>query len=356
MPLPTRKLLKTPSKDADQKKTAPKDKGESTASAKGEQPGQKEKGDKNKGGGSAKDAKPEDVKDLAKHMQGSDQDKKEAAERKLNDIAKNAKDEQARKDAEKALKEGKKDGKGEKSDVADNKNGPKKDDQSKEKGNDKTGDAKKGEGQKDQDAAQAKKDADGNKEKGNQSEGDGKNEGKTAKGKDPSKDPDPTATESDPDPASIKNHPPKKGGASTGGPSTGDPDKSAPSTNREDQPGSAADPEFANKANDLQLRKMRDALDKKLLDGSMTDEEKAAYKDWLKKLEEFKRNQVDEASDADQKALNPGAKQVNEGATKFKPGVTDKASNSKSAGNGSAPPEFQGSFIRAKATSKPDRK
>ena len=287
------------------------------------------------------------MKDLAKHLQGDDQDKKEAAERKLNDIAKNAKDEQARKDAEKALKEGSKEGKGEKTDVADSKKPPMKDGQTMDKGEDKTGEAKKGDGQKDQDAAEAKANGEGNKEKGNQGEGESKNEGKTAKGNE-------SGNESDP--ASIKNQPPKKGGASTGGPSLGDPDKSIPSSNRKDQPGSEADPQFGNKANDLQLRRMRDALDKKLLDGSMTEEEKAAYKEWLKKLEEYKQSESD-AAEPEPNIPNPDAKSVNKGATQFKPGTTQKSSNPKSAGNGTAPPEFQGSFIRStKTTSKPEKK
>ncbi|MFL5243013.1 MAG: hypothetical protein ACJ8FY_12970 [Gemmataceae bacterium] len=366
--------------NAGEKKPAPKDEKESTASAKGEQPKDKKNEQQGNGSAPAKDAKPEDVKKLAEHMKGDDADKKDAAERQLKDIAKDAKDAQARKDAQKALQDAKKDGKGEDK-VADAKKPPMKDGQPKEgpmdkgkdgqpkegpmdKGKDGTGDPNKGPEKKGENTAQAKKDGETGKD--GDKKGQPNDAGESAKGnpkdskdpKDPKKDGDPMNAEDGSNSEDPKNSKPDDKGKATGNPTTGgDPTEAGKARQTEEPLGSEGDPRFRNMANEMQLKNVRESLDKKLLDGSMTEDEKAAYKDWLKKYQEYKRTHPEDSAETDP-AAPKASKHVNSGVRQFTPGKSDKASNPKSAGGGTAPPEFgPDSFIRpSKPASRPERK
>jgi len=344
--------------NAGENKPAPKDKGESTASAKGEEPKDKNKDQKGNGTTPAKDAKPDDVKKLAEHMKGDDGDKKDAAERQLKDIAKDAKDEQARKDAQKALQDAKKDGKGEDK-VADAKKPPMNNGQPMDKGQEGTDEPKKGTEKNGENTAEAKKDGETGKDDGKK--GQPKDASETARGnpKDPMNDGNPMKTGEGSDPANAKDRKPSDKGKATGDPTTaGDPAEAGKARQTEEPPGGDADPRFRDMANEMQLKNVREMLDKKLLDGSMTDEEKAAYKDWLKKYQEYKRSHPEDVAEPDVKAPKTDSKQVNRGVSQFKPGKIDKASNPKSAGGGTAPPEFgPDSFIRpSKPASQPEKK
>ena len=141
------------------------------------------------------------------------------------------------------------------------------------------------------------------------------------------------------DSGNAKDNKPNDKSKATGDPTTsGDPTEAGKARQTEEPPGGDADPRFRDMANEMQLKNVREMLDKKLLDGSMTDEEKAAYKDWLKKYQEYKRSHPEDVAEPDAKAPKTDSKQVNRGVSQFKPGKIDKASNPKSAGGGTAPP------------------